>query len=49
MTDAEAQQIIKERFAHRQKINEIQEKYYAEYSKFLTQKQILKDTTLRKR
>ena len=40
MTEAEATQIIKDRFAHRQKINEIQEKYYNEYSKFLTQKQI---------
>lgn len=49
MTDAEAQQIIKERFAHRQKINEIQEKYYAEYSKFLTQKQILKVYDLEKK
>lgn len=49
MTDAEAQQIIKARFAHRQKINEIQEKYYTEYSKFLTQKQILKVYDLEKK
>jgi len=41
-TDAEAEQIIKERFEHRNKINAIQEKYYKEYSKFLNQRQILK-------
>ena len=41
MTDDEARKIIQDRFAHRQKINAIQEKYYAEYSKFLSQKQIL--------
>ncbi len=49
MTEAEATQIIKDRFAHRQKINEIQEKYYNEYSKFLTQRQILRVYNLEKK
>ncbi len=49
MTDDEAQKIIKARFAHRQQINEIQEKYYAEYSKFLTQRQILRVYDLEKK
>ena len=31
---------MKERFAHSQKILNLREKYYGEYSKFLTQKQI---------
>lgn len=49
MTDDEARQIIKDRFAHRQKINEIQEKYYTEYSKFLTQRQILQFYNIEKK
>lgn len=40
MTDAEMEQAIKNRFAHSQKILNIRQKYYTEYSKFLTQKQI---------
>lgn len=48
LTDDEARQIIKNRFAHRQKINDIQEKYYAEYSKFLSQNQILRVYDLEK-
>lgn len=48
-TDAEAEQIIKERFEHRNKINAIQEKYYKEYSKFLNQRQILKLYDLEKK
>lgn len=39
-TDAETEQAIKERFVHSQKILDLRKKYYAEYSKFLTQKQI---------
>ena len=39
-TDAEAEQILKERFSHSQKILDLRKKYYMEYSKFLTQKQI---------
>lgn len=39
-TDAEAGQAIEDRFAHSQKILSIRKKYYVEYSKFLTQKQI---------
>jgi len=39
-TDAQAEQAIKRRFEHSQKLLDIREKYYAEYSKFLTQKQI---------
>jgi len=40
MTEAESEQAIKSRFEHSQKILTIREKYYKEYSKFLTQKQI---------
>lgn len=39
-TDAETEQALKERFVHSQKILDLRKKYYAEYSKFLTQKQI---------
>lgn len=39
-TDAEVEQAMKERFEHSQKLLNIRQKYYAEYSKFLTQKQI---------
>ena len=39
-TDEEAEQAIKERFAHSQKILNLRQKYYEEYSKFLSQKQI---------
>lgn len=42
LTEAQAKKIITERFAHRQRMNKIQEKYYREYSKFLSQKQILR-------
>lgn len=40
MTDAETEQALKEKFATSQKILDIREKYYEEYSKFLTQLQI---------
>ena len=40
MTDAEAEQAIKQRFEHTQKILDLREKYYKEYSKFLSPKQI---------
>ena len=39
-TDEEAEQAIKERFERSQQILDLREKYYEEYSKFLTQKQI---------
>ena len=39
-SDAETEQIIADRFAHSQKILDLRKKYYTEYSKFLTQKQI---------
>ena len=39
-TDTEAEQILKERFSHSQKILDLRKKYYMEYSKFLPQKQI---------
>lgn len=39
-TDEETGQVLKARFAHSQKILGLRQKYYAEYSKFLTQKQI---------
>ena len=40
MTEAEAEQLIQARFERSQKILTIREKYYKEYSKFLTAKQI---------
>lgn len=39
-SDAETEQALKERFAHSQKILDLRKKYYMEYSKFLTQRQI---------
>ncbi|MBS7199078.1 MAG: hypothetical protein KH111_13215 [Bacteroidales bacterium] len=39
-TDEEIEQAIKERFAHSQKILNLRQKYYEEYGKFLSQKQI---------
>lgn len=38
--DVEAEQAIKERFERSQQILDLREKYYNEYSKFLTQSQI---------
>ena len=38
--DEEAEQAIRERFERSQAILDLREKYYEEYSKFLTQKQI---------
>ena len=38
--DEEAEQAIKERFERSQQILDLREKYYEEYSKFLTQQQI---------
>lgn len=42
MTDAEAEKIIKERFARAREILNIREKYYAIYGEFLSQEQILR-------
>ena len=39
-TDAQAQQAITDRFERSQKILALREKYYKQYSRFLTQKQI---------
>lgn len=39
-TDEETEQALKARFAHTQKILDLRQKYYEEYSKFLSQKQI---------
>lgn len=41
-TDAETEQVLKERFAHSQKILNLRQKYYEEYSKFLSQQQIVR-------
>lgn len=49
LTDDEALQIIKDRFAQQNKINEIKEKYFTEYSKFLTPRQILKVYNMEKK
>lgn len=40
MTDSDAEKELKARFERSQKLLDIKQKYYAEYSKFLTQKQI---------
>ena len=40
MTDAEAEQAIKSRMERSQKILDLREKYYKEYNKFLSPKQI---------
>ena len=40
MTEKDAEQAIKAGFEHNQKMLDIRRKYYKEYSKFLTQKQI---------
>ena len=40
MTDAEAEQAIKQRFEQSQKILDLREKYYKKYSQFLSPKQI---------
>lgn len=49
MTDAQAGQAISDRFEHSQKLLDIRQKYYAEYSKFLTQKQIQRVYDIEKR
>ena len=41
-TDEEAEQAIKERFERCRAVLDLREKYYEEYSKFLTQKQIFR-------
>jgi hypothetical protein len=42
MTDAEAENVIKDRFAQSHKILDIQEKYYNQFRRILTPKQILR-------
>lgn len=49
LSDKEAEQAMNERFAHSQKILDLRKKYYLEYSKFLTPKQIEKVYELEKR
>ena len=41
-TDEEAEQAIKERFERSRAVLDLREKYYEEYSKYLTQKQIFR-------
>lgn len=41
MSEAEAKAYINKKIAHRNRLNEIREKYYEEYSTFLTQRQIV--------
>ena len=41
-TEEDAEQAIKERFARSRAVLDLREKYYEEYSEFLTQKQILR-------
>lgn len=48
-TEAESEQAIKARFEHSRKILDIRQKYYEEYSKFLTQKQIKRVYELERR
>ncbi|MBQ6304990.1 MAG: hypothetical protein IJK78_00335 [Bacteroidales bacterium] len=42
VTEEEAEQVIKERLERSRAILDLREKYYEEYSKFLTQRQILR-------
>ena len=42
VTEEEAEQVIKERLERSRAVLDLREKYYEEYSKFLTQKQILR-------
>lgn len=48
-TDAETEKAIEERFERSQKLLDIREKYYKEYSKFLTPKQIQRVYAIEKR
>ncbi|MDR0891272.1 MAG: hypothetical protein LBN24_01485 [Mediterranea sp.] len=48
MTDAQIAAMIKNRFAQSRKLLDIREKYYADFSKMLSQKQILKMYELEK-
>lgn len=48
-TDAETEQAIKKRFDHSQKILNLRQKYYEEYSKFLSQQQIVRVYELEKK
>ena len=48
-TDTETEEALKERFEHSQKILDLRKKYYEEYSKFLTQKQIMRVYELERR
>jgi len=49
LTDSYAEQILKNRIAHQRMLNDIQEKYFNEYSKFLTPTQILKAQDLERK
>lgn len=49
LTEADLEQMNKARFEHSQKILDIRKKYYDEYSKFLTQKQIARVYQLEKK
>lgn len=42
LSDSETEKALKERFDHSRKILDLRESYYKKYSKFLTQKQILR-------
>lgn len=48
-TETQTSQTLKERFAHSQKILDLRQKYYVEYSKFLSQQQIERVYELEKR
>lgn len=48
-TDAETGQAIRKRFDHSQKILDLRQKYYEEYSKFLSQQQIVRVYELEKK
>lgn len=49
LTDAEVEQVIKARFAQSRKMLDIREKYYNEFRKFLSPKQIQKMYNIEKR
>jgi len=48
LTDKEAEEIIKAQFERNEKVLQIRKKYYGEYSKFLSQKQILRVNQIEK-
>ncbi len=49
MTEEQAKEMNKARLEHQRKVLDIRDKYYGEYSKFLTQKQIMRVNDIEKK